>query len=396
VKARAPAPPDHQAGPVGAAHRVARDGAGATLSDGRPEALAQRELAAALRDSPYLAAQRRLRDAVAASPYVAAQRQSLVGAFGDMPQDEFGRAPSPVPGGVGALYSNPSPLPHALVSSAAPVQRATGFHVVTSAPEPVESKSRDSDSDEDIAEVQLRKKPNGAFLDDPVFVPVGLGVEVLEEQDDWARVSARGQTGWMETRYLTPQPEPPEDDQDKLWSEAQGEPFGPDDDDPALDDVRQGNLNNCFFLAPLAAIADTPDGPAFIRRILQDAGLGKYRVSFHDVEAEDEDEREDVIVDNWFPTDTEGAFLYSPAGEDPEEADFPTWSAIFEKAYAAWGDDEEAANQEEGDDQEGEEDDERGYAGSENGVAAVALANLLGVVPRSLSWNVESPVKRTL
>jgi hypothetical protein len=133
-----------------------------------------------------------------------------------------------------------------------------------------------------------------------------------------------------------------------------------------------------------------------IRKILQGAGLGKYRVGFYEVTEQNEvnDQPEQVTVDNWFPSDTEDAFLYSPAGESLEDADFPIWSAIVEKAYA-WWDEEDLSSSEEQRDEE-EEEDKQGYAGSEMGVASVALANLLGVIPRSLSWNVQSKETRTL
>jgi hypothetical protein len=124
--------------------------------------------------------------------------------------------------------------------------------------------------------------------------------------------------------------------------------------------------------------------------------LGKYRVGFYEVTEQNEvnDQPEQVTVDNWFPSDTEDAFLYSPAGESLEDADFPIWSAIVEKAYA-WWDEEDLSSSEEQRDEE-EEEDKQGYAGSEMGVASVALANLLGVIPRSLSWNVQSKETRTL
>ncbi len=47
------------------------------VMDSRPEAIAQRELADAVHNSPYMAAERKFRDVIDNSPYVAAQRQRL-------------------------------------------------------------------------------------------------------------------------------------------------------------------------------------------------------------------------------------------------------------------------------------------------------------------------------
>jgi hypothetical protein len=145
-------------------------------------------------------------------------------------------------------------------------------------------------------------------------------------------------------------------------------------------------LDNCFFLAPLAAIAHAPGGPALIRNILEDLGAGKYRVGFYSVTNENDVDKdpEQVTVDNWFPVNVEDAFLYSPAGESIDDEEFPTWSAIVEKAYAWWGSEEQGPNE------------KQGYAASQLEAASVALANLVGIVPRSLSWNVNSPETRTL
>lgn len=277
-----------------------------------------------------------------------------------------------------------SPWLSPLISVSPPVQRVLGYHVVTSAPEPEAQPEGESSDDEDpVREVRLRVAPDGAFKD--VYLPIGRGVTVAQENGEWARVRSGNQAGWMRSEFLTRQPNPV-DERETSWEQSSGQPFGSDDRDPALEDVRQGRLDNCFFLAPLAAIAHAPAGPALIRNILEDLGLGQYRVGFYEVTDENEvnDQPEQVTVDNWFPSDAEDAFLYSPAGESLEDEDFPTWSAIVEKAYAWWGSEEH------------EEGEEQGYAGSQLGVAAVALANLVGIVPRSLSWNVASPETRTL
>lgn len=356
--------------------------------------------AAVINATPREQALARLKDGIQQSPPV----QALMGLTAQVNQS----APMQLHGtavdeSLGQEYAAFDLFP--IVSASPPVQRVLGYHVVTSAPEPAaQPESEGSDDEDPVREVQLRKTAGGA-LKNGAFVQVGRGVEVIEEDEEeaWAKVKAGGMTGWMRSEFLTRQPNPV-DEEETSWEQAKGRPFGNDDSDPALEDVRQGDLDNCFFLAPLAAIAHAPDGPALIRKILRGAGLGKYRVGFYEVTDENKvkEQPDRVTVDNWFPTDVDDAFLYSPAGEKLEDADFPTWSAIVEKAFAWWGEEEEEEEEQSGseeqsnEEEEAEEDDKQGYAASEMGVAAVALANLLGVIPRSLSWNATSKQTRTL
>jgi hypothetical protein len=358
------------------------------------------QLAAAVNASPRVETLAPLKNGAQQSPRVqglmnmaaeinqSVPAQLRVTAMDDSPNQEHETLDLDIP-------SWPSPP----ISTLPPVQRVLGYHVVTNAPEPAaQQESEGSDDEEPMREVQLRKAPNGAVK--KAYLQIGQGVTVTEEQGEWAKVESGVGTGWMLSEYLTRQPNP-SDEENTSWEQAKGQPFGSDDSDPALEDVRQGKLDNCFLLAPLAAIAHAPDGPALIRKILVGAGLGKYRVGFHEITDENDvgEEREQVTVDNWFPSNAKDAFLYSPAGKKLEDANFPTWSAIIEKAYAWWGEEEEQSGSEElseEEEEEEEEEDKQGYAASEMGAASVALANLLGVIPRSLSWNVKSKETRTL
>jgi hypothetical protein len=342
-------------------------------------------LTAVIDASPPSQALAQLKDGIQQSPRV----QGLMGLAAEINQGATAQPPS------AAMDEKPgvehqgldlaaSPRMSPLISVSAPVQRVLGYHVITSAPEPeAQAENEGSDDEDPVLEVHLREAADGAFKD--VYFQVGRGVTVTEENGEWANVQSGKQTGWMRSEFLTRQPNPTKE-RTTSWEQSSGQPFGSDDSDPALEDVRQGRLDNCFFLAPLAAIAHAPGGPALIRNILEDLGLGQYRVGFYEVTDENEvnDEPEQVTVDNWFPSDMEGAFLYSPAGESLEDENFPTWSAIVEKAYAWWGSEEHV---------EGEEE---GYDATQLGVAAVALAHLVGIVPRSLAWNVNSPETRTL
>jgi uncharacterized protein YukE len=83
-------------------------------------------------------------------------------------------------------------------------------------------------------------------------------------------------------------------------------------------DVRQGNLNNCFFPAAIAAIASTSGGRALLRSMITENSDGTYTVHFPD--------GEDIRVDRDLYWSGDHAAYGSADGE--------AWFAILEKAYA--------------------------------------------------------------
>jgi len=185
----------------------------------------------------------------------------------------------------------------------------------------------------------------------------------------------------MRRADLTLQPRPDDKNVDSSWAQSQG-PLYAEGDTLELDDVGQGRLNDCFLLSPLAAIANIPRGPEIIKGVLTNLGLGKYRVGFYDADQLDDPEQEAVTVDNWFPVSGRlpGTYLYSPSGVDLAHAEFPTWSAVIEKAYAAWGEPGEVNS----------------YEDAQMMSAAVALAQVTGVVPDALRWESLAADTRTL
>ncbi|HEY9842930.1 MAG: C2 family cysteine protease [Candidatus Sericytochromatia bacterium] len=83
------------------------------------------------------------------------------------------------------------------------------------------------------------------------------------------------------------------------------------------DNIRQGMIGDCYFLAAVASEARTPEGRQRIHDMIHDNGNGTYDVTFPG--------RDAVTVSA--PTDAELA-AYSSAGSDG------TWLSILEKAYA--------------------------------------------------------------
>lgn len=92
-------------------------------------------------------------------------------------------------------------------------------------------------------------------------------------------------------------------------------------DGPQYNDIRQGNLGDCYLLASLASIADT--NPAEIQQLIAPMGDGTYAVRFN------RNGKEVYLrLDADLPTYGAGLTYarLSPTGE--------TWVALVEKAYA--------------------------------------------------------------
>jgi Calpain family cysteine protease/Bacterial pre-peptidase C-terminal domain len=88
-------------------------------------------------------------------------------------------------------------------------------------------------------------------------------------------------------------------------------------------DVRQGELNNCFFLAGLAATAVR--SPNTIESMFTDNGDGTFTVRFYHNKT-----AEYVTVDRYLPTNSSGSLVYANKGGSSNEL----WVALAEKAYA--------------------------------------------------------------
>lgn len=91
---------------------------------------------------------------------------------------------------------------------------------------------------------------------------------------------------------------------------------------PSANDVRQGDLGDCYYLATLASIAKTD--PNLIRKTIVKLNDGTYAVQFARG-----DNKVVVRVDADLPTWSSGQLAYADLG-----AQGSLWVALMEKAYA--------------------------------------------------------------
>lgn len=103
------------------------------------------------------------------------------------------------------------------------------------------------------------------------------------------------------------------------WVDFGGRPLYGADDRPDISDVRQGHIGDCYFIAALIALVNSPGGAERIRRMIEQNPDGTFTVHFADG---------DVIVDGDL-AEVAGTTAY--AGADGEVG---YWAAILEKAYA--------------------------------------------------------------
>jgi hypothetical protein len=96
---------------------------------------------------------------------------------------------------------------------------------------------------------------------------------------------------------------------------------------PAVSDVHQGNLSDCYFLAALGALAQ--DRPAAITAMFTDNGDGTFTVRFFNAGL-----AKYVTVDRMLPTDSSGKLIYDGAGSLASSTGNELWVALAEKAYA--------------------------------------------------------------
>jgi len=88
-------------------------------------------------------------------------------------------------------------------------------------------------------------------------------------------------------------------------------------------DVSQGRLGDCYFVAALAALAK--QSPETLRKVITDNGDGTYVVHFH--------EGGDVVVDSRFPMKN-GQVQFAEEGDQDQEKGAELWVMLIEKAWA--------------------------------------------------------------
>lgn len=92
-------------------------------------------------------------------------------------------------------------------------------------------------------------------------------------------------------------------------------------------DIKQGQINDCYFLAGLAATAF--NSPTTIEKMFIDNGDNTYTVRFFRNQIADY-----VSVDKYLPTDYAGNFVYASKGTSYNNSGNELWVALAEKAYA--------------------------------------------------------------
>lgn len=95
----------------------------------------------------------------------------------------------------------------------------------------------------------------------------------------------------------------------------------------SAEDIRQGRLGNCYFLATLSSIAQ--EKPARIQNMFLDNNDGTFTVRFFNNGVADY-----VTVDRFLPTDASGNLVYASIGLSAINAANELWVALAEKAYA--------------------------------------------------------------
>jgi hypothetical protein len=106
---------------------------------------------------------------------------------------------------------------------------------------------------------------------------------------------------------------------------AAGSLFGPDG--PAITDIVQGQLADCYFLAGLGEVANHE--PGLLRSMFIDNGDGTYTVRFYNNGVP-----EYVTVDRYLPVGSDGTFEYASMGKSSSDGSNTLWVALAEKAYA--------------------------------------------------------------
>ncbi|MCW5315184.1 hypothetical protein GTQ43_15610 [Nostoc sp. KVJ3] len=95
----------------------------------------------------------------------------------------------------------------------------------------------------------------------------------------------------------------------------------------SADDINQGALGDCYYLATLASIA--LEKPSYIQNMFIDNGDNTYTVRFFNNGVANY-----VTVDKYLPTDYFGQLTYASSGQSYDDSTNELWVVLAEKAYA--------------------------------------------------------------
>jgi len=107
------------------------------------------------------------------------------------------------------------------------------------------------------------------------------------------------------------------EDSETIWQEYTGNLFV---NGVEHQDIRQGGLGDCYFLAALAELADHQ--PDVIQNMIYQQDEYTYAVTFNPYWSS-----ETYYIDNQLPANTDGDSIYAAYEEEG-------WVALLEKAYA--------------------------------------------------------------
>jgi hypothetical protein len=96
-------------------------------------------------------------------------------------------------------------------------------------------------------------------------------------------------------------------------------------------DVGQGDIGDCYFMASLAALANTH--PELVKSAIRPGSDGTYTVTFHDHAKGGAPVP--VRVDSQFPVNGHGDQVFGKGLENGPQGQ-ELWPAVYEKAYATW------------------------------------------------------------
>ncbi len=173
----------------------------------------------------------------------------------------------------------------------------------------------------------------------------GTPVSVVKVEGGFLEVkwTADGEerTGWIDAAAFSPQPRLNTKDLgagftfEKFDGEAALHSTEGRGDELSGEDVKQGGLADCFFIAAMNAVGNA-NGEFLRDAITYDEATGLYTARFYERTGFDPKKNEPIyrihteVVDGYLPTRTDGALAYARA-TGPS-----AWGPIYEKAYAQW------------------------------------------------------------